>query len=287
VAVIQGSMAGAYPVARDGTGGGMIVVGHQSARNSTGRKRRPVTHTYAALAFFTGGRTRLELNGEWTLRAGDVLLVPPGVPHRMLEREQADVWMLGFCVPCFVSAGASSLLAPFERVRDGAAAVVNIPQERRAFLASLFRELDALKADESQEVVQRSLATLILAEVERATSEGGLRTTRGGGIVVDALRFIERNCLGHITPRDVATAVKRSPAYLTTALKQATGRSAGEWIVAGRMAEARRLLLHSDERIHIVAERVGYADPTHFIRMFRRAHGATPAAWRSAQLLQP
>lgn len=284
--MIQGSVAGAYPFARDGTGGGMIVVGHQSARNSTGRMRRPVTHTYAALAFFTGGRTRLELNGEWTLRAGDVLLVPPGAPHRTLERDQADVWMLGFCVPCFAAAGSSSLLAPFERVRDGAAAVVNIPRERRAFLASLFREFDALKPGDTHEVVQRSLATLILAEVERATSEGGHRTARGG-VVVDALRFIERNCLGRITPRDVAAAVKRSPAYLTTALRQATGRSAGEWIIAGRMAEARRLLLHSGERIDIIAERVGYADPTHFIRMFRREHGATPAAWRNTQLLRP
>jgi AraC family transcriptional activator of pobA len=279
-------MADAYPFARDGTGGGMIVVGHQSARNSTGRMRRPVTHTYAALAFFTGGRTRLELNGEWTLRAGDVLLVPPGAPHRTLERDQADVWLLGFCVPCFAAAGSSSLLAPFERVRDGAAAVVNIPRERRAFLASLFRELDALKPGDAHEVVQRSLATLILAEVERATSDGGHRTGRGG-VVVDALRFIERNCLGRITPRDVATAVKRSPAYLTTALRQATGRSAGEWIVAGRMAEARRLLLHSGERIDIIAERVGYADPTHFIRMFRREHGTTPAAWRHSQILRP
>jgi AraC-like DNA-binding protein len=264
----------------------MVVVGHQSARNSTGRMRRPVTHTHAALAFFTGGRTRLELNGEWTLRAGDVLLVPAGAPHRTLERDRADVWMLGFCVPCFAAAGSSSLLAPFERVRDGAAAVVNIPRGRRAFLASLFRELDALKPGDADEVVQRSLATLILAEVERATREGGHRTA-SGGVVVEALRFIERNCLGRITPRDVAAAVKRSPAYLTTALRQATGRSAGEWIVAGRIAEARRLLLHSGERIDIIAERVGYADPTHFIRMFRRAHGATPAAWRNTQLLRP
>jgi AraC-like DNA-binding protein len=101
------------------------------------------------------------------------------------------------------------------------------------------------------------------------------------------LRFIERNCLRRITPRDVAAAVKRSPAHLTTALRQATGRSTGGWIIAGRMAEARRLLLHSDERIDIIAERVGYADPTHFIRMFRREHGATPAAWRTTQVLRP
>lgn len=88
-----------------------------------------------------------------------------------------------------------------------------------------------------------------------------------------------------LTLKDVASAVGRSPAYVTTALTRATGRSAVEWIIAGRMAEARRLLLHSDEMIDAIAERVGYADPTHFIRMFQRAHGTTPAAWRAAQAL--
>jgi AraC-like DNA-binding protein len=49
------------------------------------------------------------------------------------------------------------------------------------------------------------------------------------------------------------------------------------------MAEARRLLSHTDEMVDVVAERVGYADSTHFIRMFRREHGTTPAAWRAAR----
>jgi AraC-like DNA-binding protein len=53
------------------------------------------------------------------------------------------------------------------------------------------------------------------------------------------------------------------------------------WIIAGRMAEARRRLLHSDESVEVIAERVGYADPTHFVRLFRREHGSTPAAWRA------
>ena len=41
--------------------------------------------------------------------------------------------------------------------------------------------------------------------------------------------------------------------------------------------------LHSSERVDVISEQVGYADVTHFIRLFRRAHGATPAAWRAAQ----
>jgi AraC family transcriptional regulator, transcriptional activator of pobA len=248
----------------------------------------PVTHSHATLIFYTGGRSRVEQNGEWKLGEGDALLVPAGAPHRLLEVRRAEYWGLAFCAPCFAVDGAGSLLEPFERVRDGASAVVHVASARQAYLGELFRELEELGreprvASDTQGAIQRSLLTLILAEVERAGRASGTRPAAGGGVAVRALRFIERNCLRRLTLEDVAAAVGRSPTYVTTALSQATGRSAGEWIVSGRMGEARRLLLHSDERVEAIAERVGYADATHFIRMFRREHGATPAAWRAAR----
>ncbi|MCH9687624.1 MAG: AraC family transcriptional regulator [Deltaproteobacteria bacterium] len=253
--------------------------------------RAPVTHGHASLAFQTGGHSRVEQNGEWTVRAGDVLIVPAGQRHRTLESRRPELWGVALDVPCFASQGARPLLEPFERVRDGASAVVRIPTERHAFLEDLFRELEQTGrgprgSGEVHEAVQRSLLTLILHEVERATHDRRDRTTAsGGGVVVESLRFIERNCLRPLTLQDVAAAVGRTPTYVTSALTKATGRSAVQWIVGGRMAEARRRLLHADEQIDIIAERVGYADATHFIRMFRRAHGATPAAWRAANRL--
>jgi len=251
-------------------------------------RRTPVTHSYAALTFYTAGAARVELNGEWSLREGDLLLIPAGEPHRTLELRRPELWGLSFCVPCFAAEGPASLLEPFERVRDGASAVVRIASARHDYLEGLFRELEHVVRDrrgpsDMFDAVQKSLLTLILAEVDHASSASGTSRAAGGGVVVDALRFIERNCLRQLTLHNVAAAVGRSPAYVTTALARATGRSAVQWIVSGRMAEARRLLLHSDERVDVVAERVGYADATHFIRMFRREHGATPAAWRAAR----
>ena len=78
-------------------------------------------------------------------------------------------------------------------------------------------------------------------------------------------------------------SVDRSPSHVSTVVRRATGKSVGAWILAGRLAEARNRLLHTDERVEVIAERVGYADPTHFIRLFRRMHDATPAAWRARQ----
>lgn len=277
-------MAKARPIFRDNPPNGRSVRVERRVEDETGCAPRPdaVTHSHATLAFYTGGRSKMEINGEWTLRTGDVLLIPAGEPHRMLERERPQFWGMSFCVPCFAANGNAALLEPFDRVRNGGAAVVHIPEERREFLEQLFRELAAIGDTGPShlfDAVERSLVTLILAEIDRATRAGA--PSGGGGVVVEALRFIERNCLGKLTLNEVAAAVGKSPAYVTSALTEATGRSAVQWIVGGRMAEARRLLLHSDEPIDIISERVGYGDSTHFIRMFRREHGATPAAWRT------
>jgi len=249
----------------------------------------PVAHRDAVLAFHVTGRARVEVREAWELRPGDCLIVPAGEPHRTLRAEPSEFWGLRFCVPCFAGEGTPELLEPFERVRDGASAVVRIPEARRAHLIGLFAELERVTQDRGMPgsalgAVQRSLLTLILAEVGSAYAWQD-RVHPRGGVVTAALRFIERNCLRPLTLGEVAAVVGRSPAYVTTALTRATGRSAVQWIVAGRMAQARRLLLHSDVAVEVVAERVGYADVTHFIRMFRREHGATPAAWRSAQAL--
>lgn len=270
-------------------GGGWPVMATRCTSSGTRSSSKTVTHGHAALAFHTSGHSRVEQNGEWTVSPGDVLIVPAGQRHRALEVRRPEFWGLALNVPCFATQDARFLLEPFERVRDGGSAVVRIPTERHGFLEGLFRELEqtgrGLRGPgETHEAIQRSLLTLILHEVERAGRHCDAHAS-GGGVVVQSLRFIERNCLRPLTLQDVAAAVGRTPTYVTSALTKATGRSAVQWIVAGRMAEACRRLLHSDERIDVIAERVGYADATHFIRMFRRAHGATPAAWRAAKRL--
>lgn len=275
----------ASPHAR-GVEPGAALVSVANFRMESAPPRASVSHSYAALAFYTGGAARVALRGEWQLSPGDVLIIPAGEPHRMLELSHPELWGLGFCAPCLVAAGGAALLEPFERVRAGAAAVTRIPEARRPHLLALFSELERVAAEPPSAlsgIAQQSLLSLILTEVHRALgAPSGEEATRGGGVVAAALHYIEQHCLRPLSLTEVAKAVGRTPAHVTSALTRATGRSAGAWIVSCRMAESRRLLLHSEEAIDGIATRVGYADPTHFIRMFRREHGATPAAWRAA-----
>lgn len=260
-----------------------ISVQHMT-RSMTTAQANLVTHASAVVVLCVGGRARVEQRGRVELAAGDVHLLPAGEPHRWLSAEAAEVWCLGFDPVGVVGTEIGELIAPFERVRDGGSAVLRLPAGREEHLRGVLRELAAEQQRPhgvARAQVQRSLLTLALAEVARIEPVGELRG--GSSLVVAALRYIERNCLRPLSLRDVAVALGRSPAHLTTAIRRATGRTAQQWIAAGRLAEARRRLLAGDEAIAAIAEQVGVGDPTQFIRMFRRAHGVTPTAWRAAQ----
>lgn len=271
------------PVARSPLHAGPVTARRVQLR---AHRRASVTHELATVLFVAHGHASVDQRGHrWTVTEGDAFLVPPAEPHRWVEAEAADCWELGFCVQCFRSADGLpvQVVERVERVRADAAPVVRIPEARRPFLTAILSELVGVTARDAQtdEAVVRSLLTLALNEVSSASRS--MVPVAQPGIVAQALAFIERNCLRRITLAEIARAVGRSPAHVTTALRRATGRSAGAWIAAGRMAEARRLLLHSDMSLQAIAGAVGYGDLTHFIRVFRSAHEVTPAAWRRAR----
>jgi AraC family transcriptional activator of pobA len=240
-----------------------------------------VTHRHATIAYCTSGHSMLEQNGIWRLQAGDVFLVPAGQPHRRISSDGAAYWGLGLCTPSLSRDPDLACLDPFERVRNGAGAVVQLPTSRRPYFEQLLEELAGATriTSEAPPAVQRSLLLLVLNEIQRASTDDSHSSVQLD-VVTQSLRYIERHCLEPLTLRDIAAAVGRSPAYVTTALTRHTGQSAKTWITSGRMAEARRLLRHSCEPVTAIAYRVGYADVTHFIRTFRRHHGVTPSKYR-------
>ncbi len=240
------------------------------------------THDHAVVGFFVSGRAEFLQREQHVVVAGDLQLLPPGEPHRLVSAVDVEAWSVGFCASCIAVTDLQPLLAPFSRVRAGASPILRVPAVRQAVLIERFKNLQAslLDDDATAAIVSRSWLALLLAEV-KAIDAMVAPTTPRPSIVADALAYIEQHCLEAITLTDIAAAVSRTPSYVTSVLTRSTGKSAGAWVMAGRMSEARRRLLHTDERIDIVAERVGYADVAHFTRLFSRAHAMPPGAWRA------
>lgn len=97
----------------------------------------------------------------------------------------------------------------------------------------------------------------------------------------EVFQFIESNYRQSINLGDVALAVGYSPGYLTTLVKRLTRQTLYCWIVERRMAEARYLLLETDQPVNQIATKVGYQDAGHFIRLFRHSYNMSPKVWRN------
>jgi len=50
-----------------------------------------------------------------------------------------------------------------------------------------------------------------------------------------------------------------------------------------RISRARELIQHTDLRIRDIADQVGFRDPLHFSRVFRKETGRSPRAERAAR----
>ncbi|NVB40960.1 helix-turn-helix domain-containing protein [Pseudenhygromyxa sp. WMMC2535] len=247
----------------------------------------PRSHTDHVLTYVAAGSLEMNLGETVVAEPGSILLLPAGTPHEPLGGEDLELWMVRFCASCFVLDEDQPLMAAFHRVRRGALPMVLIPRERRRRVLDLLADLASEQHaghPESRELL-RCMLLLLLAEVRRAMPAAPL-PARASSFVPDALAFIQRNGLQDISLRDVAAAVGRAPAHVAATIKRQTGYTVGAWISSIRLAEATSRLVHTDDSIAEIAQAVGWADQTHFIRQFRKAYATTPAAWRREHRLE-
>lgn len=98
-------------------------------------------------------------------------------------------------------------------------------------------------------------------------------------------QFVNQHFLTHKTVKAYADLLNVSPDYLSETIKVTTGKTAYRLITERILLEAKKLLAYSDLSIAQIADFLGYAEPTHFSRFFRRHLGLTPHTWRQQQQL--
>lgn len=73
-----------------------------------------------------------------------------------------------------------------------------------------------------------------------------------------------------------------SVSYFVRAFKMTTGDPPHRWMLRERVERSKAFLAHSDTSVAEIAVGCGFADQSHFTRMFKSFVGVTPAAWRRA-----
>lgn len=220
------------------------------------------------------------LNGRgtrsWPARAGAdrpmaLTLFPAGVPH-------ANRWYGG---------GGEALHVEFsplwlERL-GGHAGVLRTPSDFAAGApVSLMRRLVA-ECREPDTATPLAVEGLVLELVAACARSAAPRAAAGGRRAwldrVEAMlreRFHESLALD-----EIAAASHVSADHLAREFRKRFGCSVGEYVRQLRLEFACRQLAAGGEPLARIAQAAGFADQSHFTRVFRRAMGATPAAYRA------
>ncbi|MEW6226978.1 MAG: PocR ligand-binding domain-containing protein [Bacillota bacterium] len=99
-------------------------------------------------------------------------------------------------------------------------------------------------------------------------------------VLREAVRYMRDNIKEKLTVERIAAAVHVSPSHLSHLFRQELGTTVMDYMTGIRLEEAKRLLCDLQYNVSQVAEMVGYQDPAHFSKCFKRSEGISPTTFR-------
>lgn len=112
-------------------------------------------------------------------------------------------------------------------------------------------------------------------------NQGRERENKAKGIIEEAKQKIQEE-FGDpdIGLEKIAAEVGLTQTYFSSLFKKETGMSFVEYLTDTRMKEAMRLLKETNEKIYVVAQKVGYLESGYFSHVFKKKYGMSPIQCR-------
>jgi len=227
---------------------------------------------WLSLEFVLAGQGELTLNGvKSPLRAGCFFLYGPGVPHHISSLASAP---LEKYFVDFTGAGARQLLARLS-LSPGASGENTRPDLLRAG----FEALIEASARQSRHVALHceALLTSLLVNCAEFRAESGTLSSRAYQTYERCRVRIAEQAQSLRSLGDMARVCHVDNAYLCRLFARYGKESPREYLTHLKISRAAELLLDSDLPVKQVAQQLGFSDPFHFSKVFKRLKGVPPA----------
>lgn len=126
----------------------------------------------------------------------------------------------------------------------------------------------------------RGQAELCLLEMARDFAE---LAASPGQIIQEAERYILQHYAANLTLQSVAAEVHVTPVWLSKLFKKEKHQTFLEYLTEVRMNNAKKMLGEVKYKIYQISSLVGYKDPVHFTKLFKKQAGCTPKEFRKLQ----
>lgn len=237
-----------------------------------------------------GGEMRFEASIQ-PFAAPCAIIVAPNVAHGFrFHANVTDGFVMSFSEDVASMLGQRSGDAIAQLKTLAAAPIVSLNTAGAGRLVRLCDDLhqEMLLARDGHRLAMRALLALIAIEAGRQSASrarSGSVTLAPVDSTVDSLqRLVEDNFRKERQIGFYASSLAMTADRLNDHVKRAAGVTAGHLIRQRVLTEAKRELVFTGRPIHEIAFDLGFADPSHFARFFRKQTGMSPQDFRAAQL---
>jgi AraC family transcriptional regulator of arabinose operon len=216
-------------------------------------------------------------DGRWSAEPGDALLFAPGVPHDYGPDAAAGHWDHRW-----VWFHPRATWLPWLDWPEAAGRVrrVHLDEADRARVAQWLSDIGQLltlswarRTDAAHAVLEQALLWCDRSNPRSAEAQRDPRVRAAQELMTAALD--QRWSVPALAAR-----VGLSPSRLAHRFRTEVGEAPLTWLARQRVRRAGDLLLATGRRIADIATEVGFDDPLHFSRVFRRRAGRSPRAFR-------
>jgi AraC family transcriptional regulator, arabinose operon regulatory protein len=209
------------------------------------------------------------------VHAGDLLIIPPRVPH-VYYADATRPWSIWWLH--VAGDDVADLLAAVGLTR--AHPVAPLVDEDRAF-GLVEAVCAALGRDETMSSLTAAAGCAWNLLAQLAAERDG-RSVRADDPVVRCQDYLREHLAADLTVSELAARAGLSTSHFSARFRTLTGSGVVEYVKRLRMARARGLLATTTASVAEIAGQVGYADPFYFSRQFSAVTGVSPREFRSS-----
>jgi AraC-like DNA-binding protein len=236
------------------------------------------TYPYYILEYSLEGRCTLEINAvSHNLTSGIVAGFAPG-NHHHYACDRSIPWEHFWLA--FVGAKAKNLFEKSTLYAKGA--IVGSPNTMQLMQAIITNGTQ--KTQHAQEICSSYLRILLLSLGE---SRNAMRPVASVATATyhNCQKYIDENFSSLISPSQVADACGINVRYMSRLFKKYNTVTPQEYIMRLKLNKAVNLLLTSGLAINEIGHSLGFSDPYHFSRVFKRFHGLAPHHYRQLHMI--
>lgn len=262
--------------------------------SSNSKFEEPVARRFdgVTMCICAKGNIRMLLNlDEMTVRPNSLLFIPPDTFFKPLEweGEELEAYLL-FLSNQFIHDIDIDLNAINTSLFASNNLVLELDREKVDLLLRYFEllHINAIQENNYNRYIARALASAagyqIMAFGEEAAERDAVNQTHSRKLIY-VQKFLRLVRDYHRAQRSISFYAEKmyiSPKYLSLIIKEATGKSAGDWIDQYVIQEAKNLLRYSGKNVQQIAYELNFSNQSSFGKYFKNLTGMSPTAFQNS-----